>query len=442
MCTDNWLIPANKFLNASCMTFSFRPSGSGCWKASHWCETKMASPLSRVYSTSKPCSNDTSWLLTSWMARKLSSGIVNMGKSSFSVAHSCCFSGARTASANAPKLWRDHSCYSWTHIASWRLGDWATGNRKSWRSALNARFRFLCRYMSHVFQVVMCHMCATGAMHSHICIHMSCAPLWFLGYIFIPYLHSTSLICIFQDMHVSLMLTSMFQDMHVSGCFYIILSSFRPFNMLHRSTAKRTSRLLWRCETLTASRRATMALTWMLHLPMNVANCCPATQPMKWHPFVPVSRQFSNHKTVCVLLEWIFAKWQKFEGILWSLNGLISESACWGMIPCDFHDVSFMALKYPECHHFQQFPETVLSLVFKILRRFFYTHHLLLQASNTRKVSICINTSNQKTSKKVPLSLMFTTKPPRPLFAWLWSLEIRALHLHISHIRLYNLITY
>ena len=175
---------------------------------------------------------------------------------------------------------------------------------------------------------------------------------------------------------------------------------------------------------------------WML------PNCCPTTQPMKWHPFVPVSRQFSNHKTVCVLLEWIFAKWQKFEGILWSLNGLISESACWGMIPCDFHDVSFMALKYPECHHFQQFPETVLSLVFKILRRFFYTHHLLLQASNTRKVSICINTSNQKTSKKVPLSLMFTTKPPRPLFAWLWSLEIRALHLHISHIRLYNLITY
>lgn len=236
MCTDNWLIPDNKFLNASCMTFSFRPSGSGCWKASHWCETKMASPLSRVYSTSKPCSNDTSWLLTSWMARKLSSGIVNMGKSS-EVAHSCCFSGARTASAKRSKAVARPLLLQLLHriMAS---GDSATGNRKSWRSALNARLRFLCRYMSHVFQFLMCHMCATGAMHSHICIHMSCAPLWFLGYIFIPYLHSTSLICIFQDMHVSLMLTSMFQDMHVSGCFYIILSSFRPFNMLHRSTAK------------------------------------------------------------------------------------------------------------------------------------------------------------------------------------------------------------
>ena len=100
--TTGWYQPTSSWM-LLCMTFSFRPSGSGCWKASHWCETKMASPLSRVYSTSKPCSNDTSWLLTSWMARKLSSGIVNMGKSSFSVAHSCCFSGARTASAKRSK---------------------------------------------------------------------------------------------------------------------------------------------------------------------------------------------------------------------------------------------------------------------------------------------------------------------------------------------------
>ena len=163
---------------------------------------------------------------------------MNMGKSSFSVAHSCCFSGARTASAKRSNAVARPLLLQLDPHRIMASGDWATGNRKSWRSALNARLRFSCRYMSHVFQVVMCHMCATGAMHSHICIHMSCAPLWFLGYIFIPYLHSTSLICIFQDMHVSLMLTSMFQDMHVSGCFYIILSSFRPFNMLHRSTAK------------------------------------------------------------------------------------------------------------------------------------------------------------------------------------------------------------
>ena len=105
-CNVHWQLADTSQQVPECFLHDFQFPSVRIWmlkgKPLMWDEDG-ASPLSRVYSTSKPCSNDTSWLLTSWMARKLSSGIVNMGKSSFSVAHSCCFSGARTASAKRSK---------------------------------------------------------------------------------------------------------------------------------------------------------------------------------------------------------------------------------------------------------------------------------------------------------------------------------------------------